>query len=269
MDKAIDYFKRSEEMNNKNGLYEYGKVLLLGENIPQDIEKAVKLLEKAIKLENINAKRFLALELISGEHLDQDIDKGLAMLTECADSRDAYACYKLGKIYFKGDIVLQDLDKSEKYLLSAEDNEFTQYAFGILYLQKEKYDILKAVDCFEKSADKNMWSSYQLGRLYLFGAEGLEKDKTKAVEWLTKSADNGNEVAQNMLNHLDNLENTMLANTIFGLFANFSRCIEEDYIQKYKAVRRTVDSRLRRMIHRKKQSLGIKDDQSQSYEQSY
>ena len=269
MDRAIDYFKRSAEMNNKNGLYEYGKALLLGEHIPQDKEKAVKLLEKAIKLENINAKRFFALELISGEHLDQDIDKGLAMLTECADSRDAYACYKLGKIYFKGDIVLQDLDKSEKYLLSAEDNEFTQYAFGKLYLQKEKYDILKAVDCFEKSADKNMWSSYQLGRLYLFGAEGLEKDKTKAVEWLTKSADNGNEVAQNMLNHLDNLENTMLANTIFGLFANLSRCIEEDYTQKYKAVRRTVDSRLRRMIHRKKQSLGIKDDQSQSYEQSY
>lgn len=269
MDKAIDYFKRSEEMNNKNGLYEYGKVLLLGENIPQDIEKAVKLLEKAIKLENINAKRFLALELISGEHLDQDIDKGLAMLTECADSRDAYACYKLGKIYFKGDIVLQDLDKSEKYLLSAEDNEFTQYAFGKLYLQKEKYDILKAVDCFEKSADKNVWSSYQLGRLYLFGAEGLEKDKTKAVEWLTKSANNGNEYAQNMLNNMAQFENAVLANTIFGLFANLSRCIEDDYTQKYKSVRRTVDSRLRRMIHRKKQSLRIKDDQLQSYEQSY
>ncbi|WP_418827009.1 MobP3 family relaxase [Ruminococcus sp.] len=265
MDKAIDYFKRSEEMNNKNGLYEYGKVLLLGENIPQDIEKAVKLLEKAIKLENINAKRFLALELISGEHLDQDIDKGLAMLTECADSRDAYACYKLGKIYFKGDIVLQDLDKSEKYLLSAEDNEFTQYAFGKFYLQKEKYDILKAVDCFEKSADKNVWSSYQLGRLYLFGAEGLEKDKTKAVEWLTKSANNGNEYAQNMLNNMAQFENAVLANTIFGLFANLSRCIEDDYTQKYKSVRRTVDSRLRRMIHRKKQSLGIKDDQEQQF----
>ena len=269
MDRAIDYFKRSAEMNNKNGLYEYGKALLLGEHIPQDKEKAVKMLEKAIKLENINAKRFLALELISGEHLDQDIDKGLAMLTECADSRDAYACYKLGKIYFKGDIVLQDLDKSEKYLLSAEDNEFTQYAFGKLYLQKEKYDILKAVDCFEKSADKNMWSSYQLGRLYLFGAEGLEKDKTKAVEWLTKSANDGNEYAQNMLNNMAQFENAVLANTIFGLFANLSRCIEDDYTQKYRSVRRTVDSRLRRMIHRKKQSLGIKDDQSQSYEQSY
>ena len=269
MDKAIDYFKRSAEMNNKNGLYEYGKALLLGEHISQDKKKAVKLLEKAIKLENINAKRFLALEYISDEHLDQDIDKGFAMLTECADSGDNFACYKLGKIYFKGDIVLQDLDKAEKYLLSAEDNEFTQYAFGKLYLQKEKYDILKAVDCFEKSADKNVWSSYQLGRLYLFGAEGLEKDKTKAVEWLTKSANNDNEYAQNMLNNMAQFENAVLANTIFGLFANLSRCIEDDYTQKYKSVRRTVDSRLRRMIHRKKQSLGIKDDQLQSYEQSY
>lgn len=269
MDKAIDHFKRSAEMNNKNGLYEYGKALLLGEHIPQDIEKAVKLLEKAIKLENINAKRFLALKYISGEHLEQDIDKGLAMLTECADSGDTFACYKLGKIYFKGEVVLQDLNKAEKYLLLAEDNEFTQYALGKLYLQKEKYDIRKAVDYFEKSADKNYWSSYQLGRLCLFGAEGLEKDKEKAVEWLTKSADNGNEFAQNMLNHLDNLENTMLVNTIFGLFANLSRCIEDDYTQKYRSVRRTVDSRLRRMIHQKKQSLGIKDEKSQSYEQSY
>ena len=266
--KAIEYFKRSAEMNNKNGLYEYGKALLLGEHIPQDKEKAVKLLEKAIKLENINAKRFLALELISGEHLDQDIDKGLAMLTECADSGDAFACYKLGKIYFKGDIVLQDLDKAEKYLLSAEDNEFTQYAFGILYLQKEKYDILKAVDCFEKSADKNVWSSYQLGRLYLFGAEGLEKDKEKSMEWLTKSANDGNEYAQNMLNNMAQFENAVIANTIFSLFANLSRCIEDDYTQKYKSVKRTVDSRLRRMIQKKRQALGIKDDQPTSYEQS-
>ena len=269
MDRAIDYFKRSAEMNNKNGLYEYGKALLLGEHIPQDKEKAVKLLEKAIKLENTNAKRFFALELISGEHLDQDIDKGLAMLTECADSRDAYACYKLGQIYFKREIVLQDLDKAEKYFLLAEDNEFTQYALGKLYLQKEKYDVQKAVDYFETSADKNNWSSYQLGRLYLFGAEGLEKDKEKSVEWLTKSANDGNEYAQNMLNNMAQFENAVLANTIFGLFANLSRCIEDDYTQKYRSVRRTVDSRLRRMIHRKKQSLGIKDDQSQSYEQSY
>ena len=267
--KAIEYFKRSAEMNNKNGLFEYGKALLIGEHIPQDKEKAVKLLEKAIKLENINAKRFLALELISGEHLDQDIDKGLAMLTECADSGDAFACYRLGKIYLQGEIMSQNLDKAEKYLLLAEDSEYTQYALAKLYLQEEKYDIQKAVNYFENCADKNHWASYQLGRIYLFGAKDIERDKEKAVEWFTKSANDGNEYAQDLLENMERYENAVLANTIFGLFANLSRCIEDDYTQKYKSVRRTVDSRLRRMIHRKKQSLGIKDDQLQSYEQSY
>ena len=260
MDRAIDYFKRSAEMNNKNGLYEYGKALLLGEHIPQDKEKAVKLLEKAIKLENINAKRFFALELISGEHLDQDIDKGLAMLTECADSRDAYACYKLGKIYFKGDIVLQDLDKSEKYLLSAEDNEFTQYAFGKLYLQKEKYDILKAVDCFEKSADKNMWSSYQLGKIYLFGAAGLTKDKEQAIEWFTKSANDGNEYAQAMLDNISKFENDLLANTIFSLFVSLSRCIQDSYDNDRKDLQSIVDRKLMRVIRKKEMKLGEKEE---------
>lgn len=260
MDRAIDYFKRSVEMNNKNGLYEYGKALLLGEHIPQDKEKAVKLLEKAIKLENINAKRFLALELISGEHLDQDIDKGLAMLTECADSGDAFACYRLGKIYLQGEIMSQNLDKAERYLLLAEDNEYTQYALAKLYLQEEKYDIQKAVNFFENCAAKNHWASYQLGRIYLFGAAGLTKDKEQAIEWFTKSANAGNECAQAMLDNMAQIENAVLANTIFGLFANLSRCIEDDYTQKYKSVRRTVDSRLRRIIQRKKQEVGLKKE---------
>ena len=266
--KAIEYFKRSAEMNNKNGLFEYGKALLIGEHIPQNADSAVKLLEKAVKLKNSNAKRFFALEHISGEHLEQDIEKGIALLTECADSGDVIACYRLGKIYLQSEIMPQNLDKAEKYLLLAEDNEYTQYALAKLYLQEEKYDILKAVDCFEKSADKNVWSSYQLGRLYLFGAEGLEKDKEKSMEWLTKSANDGNEYAQNMLNNMAQFENAVIANTIFSLFANLSRCIEDDYTQKYKSVKRTVDSRLRRMIQKKRQALGIKDDQPTSYEQS-
>ena len=266
--KAIKYFKRSAEMNNKNGLFEYGKALLIGEHIPQDTDSTVKLLEKAVKLKNRNAKRFLALEYISGEHLEQDIEKGIALLTECADSGDVIACYRLGKIYLQGEIMPQNLDKAEKYLLLAEDSEYTQYALAKLYLQEEKYDIQKAVNYFENCADKNHWASYQLGRIYLFGAAGLTKDKEQAIEWFTKSANDGNKYAQAILDNMAQIENAVLANTIFGLFANLSRCIEDDYTQKYKSVRRTVDSKLRRIIQKKRQALGIKDDQPTSYEQS-
>lgn len=264
--KAIEYFRRSAEMNNKNGLFEYGKALLTGEHIPQDTDSAVKLLEKAVKLKNRNAKRFLALEYISGEHLEQDIEKGIALLTECADSGDVIACYRLGKIYLQGEIMPQNLDKAEKYLLLAEDSEYAQYALAKLYLQEEKYDIQKAVNYFENCAAKNHWASYQLGRIYLFGAEGFTKDKEQAIEWFTKSANDGNEYAQDLLENMERYENAVLANTIFGLFANLSRCIEDDYTQKYKLVRRTVDSRLRRMISQKKLSLGIKEEQAQNYE---
>ena len=264
--KAIEYFRRSAEMNNKNGLFEYGKALLIGEHIPQDTDSALKILEKAVKLKNSNAKRFLALEYISGEHLEQDIEKGIALLTECADSGDVIASYRLGKIYLQGEIMFQNLDKAERYLLLAEDNEYVQYALAKLYLQEEKYDIQKAVNYFENCAAKNHWASYQLGRIYLFGAKDIERDKEKAVEWFTKSANDGNKYAQAILDNMAQIENAVLSNTIFGLFANLSRCIEDDYTQKYKSVRRTVDSRLRRMISQKKLSLGIKEEQAQNYE---
>ena len=264
--KAIEYFRRSAEMNNKNGLFEYGKALLTGEHIPQDTDSAVKLLEKAVKLKNSNAKRFLALEYISGEHLEQDFEKGIALLTECADSGDVIASYRLGKIYLQGEIMPQNLDKAEKYLLLAEDNEYTQYALAKLYLQEEKYDIQKAVNYFENCAYKNQWASYQLGRIYLFGAAGLTKDKEQAIEWFTKSANDGNEYAQAMLDNISKFENVLLANTILSLFVNLSRCIEDDYAQKYKSFKQTADCRLRRMIRQKKLSLGIKDEQAQNYE---
>lgn len=258
--KAIEYFKRSAEMNNKNGFFEYGKALLTGEHIPQDTDSAVKLLEKAVKLKNINSKRFLALEYISGEHLEQDIEKGIALLTECADSGDVIASYRLGKIYLQGEIMPQNLDKAEKYLLLAEDSEYTQYALAKLYLQEEKYDIQKAVNYFENCAAKNHWASYQLGRIYLFGAKDIERDKEKAVEWFTKSANDGNEYAQAMLDNISKFENDLLANTIFSLFVSLSRCIQDSYDNDRKDLQSIVDRKLMRVIRRKKMELGEKEE---------
>lgn len=258
--KAIEYFRRSAEMNNKNGLFEYGKALLIGEHIPQDTDSALKILEKAVKLKNSNAKRFLALEYISGEHLEQDFEKGIALLTECADSGDVIACYRLGKIYLESEIMPQNLDKAEKYLLLAEDNEYTQYALAKLYLQEEKYDIQKAVNYFEKSADKNHWASYQLGRIYLFGAAELTKDKEQAIEWFTKSANDGNEYAQAILDEISKFENDLLANTIFSLFVSLSRCIQDSYDNDRKDLQSRVDRKLMRVIRKKKMELGEKEE---------
>ncbi len=64
-------------------------------------------------------------------------------------------------------------------------------------------------------------------------------------------------------------ENAALANTIFSLFANLSKCISEDYHQKFQSGRLSVDRKLRRMIQEKKQALGLKEEHAQTQEQSY
>ena len=65
----------------------------------------------------------------------------------------------------------------------------------------------------------------------------------------------------------DQLKNEMLANTIFGLFVNLSRCIEDDYHHKFQSGRKMIDSKLRKMIQQKQQTLGQKQEHTQ--EQTY
>ena len=51
-------------------------------------------------------------------------------------------------------------------------------------------------------------------------------------------------------------------NTVLSLFTNLSRCIEDDYHKEFKLGRKMIDHKLRKIIHDKKQALGIKEEQS-------
>lgn len=60
------------------------------------------------------------------------------------------------------------------------------------------------------------------------------------------------EYAQNILDNQEKFEDKMLASTIFSLFINLSRCIEDNYHNKFKSGRKMIDSKLRRIIQEKK-----------------
>ena len=292
-------FELSDLVNNQYGLYKYGKMLLLGEEIAQSSELGEDLLLKAIAAGNDNAKRYLAGQYISGESIEQDIDKGLSMLTKLADNGDTLSAYKLGKIYLAGEVVYTDLDKAEKYLLQAanDNNEYAMCSLAKLYLLDEKKDLAKAVKWLEKAcehesikpyvaytyakillddneyhdtgkavslleetAEKNNWCAYLLGKLYLFGNDDIENDKEKAVEWLTKSADDGNAYAEALLQHAEDYEHSIMTSTVMSLFAHLAHIIEDDYMRSRRKLQSRVDRKLRRVIEQKKEELGIKTD---------
>ena len=256
--------------------YRIGKMHCYGLGTEQDYEKAFEWFLKSAQEGNKFAQYSLANLYYYGNGVEKDLSQAFLWYRKSSEQGQPYAPYAVAQMYDKGEYVSQSEETAQRYYKvalsgfleleskgQADDNLY--YKLGAMYKKGlgTEIDIPKAIEYFEKSAE-NMWSTYQLGRLYLFGAEGVEKDKEKAAQWLTKSANDGNEYAQNMLDDMGHFENMLLRNTVMGFFVNLSRCIEDDYTQKYKSVRRTVDSRLRRMIRLKKQDMGIKENFTQS-----
>ena len=186
-------------------------------------------------------------------------DIAFKWLEKSAVADNKYAQYMLGKMYFNGEYIPADYDKAEKYLLAAAsaNNRHAIYQLAKLYLTQEKYDVIKAVKLFESIADDNSWASYWLGRIYLFGKDGIASDREKALKWITKSASDGNEYAEKLINY-DNGHNYMISNTIVSLLVDFGQIIEEDNARSRRRVSHKVDKKLMRIIQKKKQELGVK-----------
>ena len=170
-------------------------------------------------------KRKQAQELINHTDATADIKKGIDILRNLAKDGDEVSVYKLAKI---------------------------------LLDENEHHDTAKAVELLETVADKNMWASYHLGRIYLFGAENISPDKTKAMIWLTKSAEAGNEYAEKLMNYSNSDYSSAISNIVISLLVNLGRFIEEDNVRHRKNISAKVDKKLMRMIQKKKQKLGIK-----------
>ena len=253
--------------------YRIGKMYCYGLGTKQDYEKAFEWFLKSAQEGNKFAQYSLANLYYYGNGVEKDLSQAFLWYRKSASQGQPYASYAVAQMYKNGEYVQKDESTAQQYykralsgFLKIENDEQADdnlyYKLGSMFKNGlgTEIDIPKAIEYFEKSTE-NMWSTYQLGRLYLFGSDGLGKDKEKAIEWLTKSANDGNEFAQNMLNHIDDFENEMLANTVFGLFVNMSQCIEDDYINSYNPLKVQTDKKLRKLIQKKKQEIGIKAEE--------
>ena len=206
----------------------------------------------------------------------------LKLFTVEANAENVLALHDLGKLYNSDFLGEPDKEKSLEYYAKAlkgfQDLEgldsgmksYIQYRIGNLYHSGKgvTQNAAFAVQWYTKAAEnKNQWAEFQLGRIFLSGADGIEPDREKAAEWLILSAEHGNESAQKLLDNTEQYQNRILADTAFSLFMNLSRIIEEDYDHTEQKLRSQVDSKLRRIIQKKKQVLGIRNEHlsSQNY----
>ena len=151
-------------------------------------------------------------------------------------------------------------DYSKRLAVIKKVYPYASYAYAkILLDDNEFHNTEKAVQLLKENAGNNSWYSYLLGKVYLFGNEDVEKDKSEAVKYLTISAESGNQHAQELLNHSNSNNSAILANTVISLLTNLGRIIEDDNRRSRKNISR-ADRKLLNAIQRKKRELGIKSD---------
>ena len=261
IDYALRWLEESVSEGNQYAEYLLGKTFLRGEDVDQDFPRAELLLRRSSDQGNRYASYTLGKTLLDGELLLQNIPEAIRLLTDSADKGFAAGQYQMGKLLYRGEVVPQDVSRAIKYLeRSAEQkNPYAAYLAGKLRLKEsEVKDVLQAICDFEIAAENgNDYAEYQLGKIYLYGKE-VERDYEKAIAYLSSAAEHGNQYAEQLLHSIQSNRNWSAALGAIRLLHHLSRMIQNQLDDEKKGKAGAIDRKLKRKIDEKKQAHGLK-----------
>ena len=130
-DKAVELLIDCANMGCGVAKYRLGKMFLRGEDVPKNIDYALRWLEESAVERNPFAA-YLAGKIRLTEDAVKDILKAIRNFEIAAESGNDYAEYMLGKIYLYGREVERDYDKAIAYLTPASEHG-NVYAAQILH----------------------------------------------------------------------------------------------------------------------------------------
>lgn len=261
IDYALRWLEESASEGNQYAEYLLGKTFLRGDDVDQDLPRAELLLRRSSDQGNRYASYTLGKTLLDGELLLQNIPEAIRLLTDSADKGFAAGQYQMGKLLYGGEVVPQDVSRAIEYLeRSAEQkNPYAAYLAGKLRLtEAELKDVLRAIRDFEIAAENgNDYAEYQLGKIYLYGKE-VERDYEKAIAYLSSAAEHGNQYAEQLLHSIQSNRNWSAALGAIRLLHHLSRMIQNQLDDEKKGKAGAIDRKLKRKIDEKKQAHGLK-----------
>ena len=261
IDYALRWLEESASEGNQYAEYLLGKSLLRGEDVDRDILRAEQLLRRSSDQGNRYASYTLGKTLLDGELLLQDIPEAIRLLTDCADKGFAAGQYQMGKLLYHGEVVPQDIARAIDYLerAAAQKNSYAAYLAGKIRLtEAEVKDVLRAIRDFEIAAENgNTYAEYQLGKIYLYGKE-VERDYEKAIAYLSSAAEHGNQYAEQLLHSIQSNRHWSASLGAIRLLHHLSRMLQNQLDDEKKGKAGAIDRKLKRKIDEKKQAHGLK-----------
>ena len=231
---AIKWFELSAKKGNSFAMFSLANIYFYGNGTEQDIRKAFEFYNKSAKKGCTHSYYRLAEMYRKGLGCDVDVRLAGRWYAEMLkfyslnpDKRDSRSDYRIGRLYEKGWGTDADINKAKKYYLSA---------------------------CRDNNAD----AEFAMARINY--REGNEEECLKFVEL---AEEHGNEHAREWYENVKAYQNQYYQQTIIEstaqLFCRLATIIENDTDKKTEGFNKTiVDSKERKRIIKKKQSLGIK-----------
>ena len=228
------WFEKSAQKGNAYAMFSLGNIHYYGSGTDVDYVKAFEYFKASAKKNCAHSFYRLGTMLRSGigceidtEQSDYWFKKMIAYYTDNIDKEDSLNCYRLGRLYDKGWGTEKDLDMAKSYYLAA---------------------------CESKNAN----AEFAVARLYF--REGNEEECLRYIEL---AEEHGNEFArgwyENAKAYQKHYQKQFIAESAANLFCRLASIIEDDTDKKVDGFHKTiVDSKERKRIAKKKQSLGIK-----------
>ncbi len=206
VDKAIYWYTKSAEQGFLEAQHNLGVAYSNGEEIPQNYDKSIYWFTKAAEHGFDKSQYNLYYIYKNGIGVEKNIDKAIHWLTKAAESGMPVAQRDLGGYYQSEKNHQRILKAYEDAIKEGHDFPFKTFkAFFWVADEEAKKDRFKAMEWYEKAASQgDVESQFLLGALLVGNAQIDENESTlnRGKYWLKKAAENGDEMAQNVLDSL-------------------------------------------------------------------
>jgi len=184
---------------NQKVLYRLYRRFHSGDGVPKDIGKEMTCLTAAAEHGHKSAQNSLGWLYYQGRIVDRDPKLAFEWTMKAVQNGNPYGMETLFRMYRDGDGVAKDIQKALKWLKrSAEGSEGTAGSSEAMAWLGEGYEygqwgveknLISAFKWYYKASQRwNTHGMFNRGRCHLRGI-GTGVDVTKALEWLTKAAD--------------------------------------------------------------------------------
>lgn len=159
MGKVIEQFEIAIAKGHLASLFALGQIYYEGDEVPKDVDKALKLFEEAAKKGHVEAAK-RAGDIYESKKDPEDLKKTAAMYRIAADKGSAYATFMYGRTFLHPKFGNVDVNKGLEYYLKAARMGYV----GAMYF---------------------------LASIFTHGQFGCTKDPTVGMAFLKAAADRG------------------------------------------------------------------------------